>query len=67
MTLTYSNETYLQTNARLVRTGQSRETIVYRLIAVGSIDEAVVESLREKSDTQTGLLLALKNLQKIAA
>lgn len=66
MTLTYSNEMYLQTNARLVRTGQSRETLVYRLIVPGSVDDAVCEALRTKSDTQTGLLHALKNLQKIA-
>ena len=67
MTLTYSNEMYLQTNARLVRTGQSRETLVYRLIVPGSVDDAVCEALRTKSDTQTGLLHALKNLQKIAS
>lgn len=62
-TLTYSNETYIQTNARLVRTGQSNETIVYRLIATGTVDEAVVEALREKDDQQNGLFTALRNLQ----
>lgn len=64
-TLTWSNETYLQTNARLVRTGQSHETTIYRLLATGSIDDAVVESLRTKSDTQSGLLHALKALQSL--
>lgn len=67
MTLTYSNETYVQTNARIIRTGQSFETLVYRILCPGSIDDAVAAALREKSDTQTGLLHALKNLQKIAA
>lgn len=67
MTLTYSNELYVQTNARLVRTGQSFETTIYRIIVPNTIDDAVVSALREKSDTQTGLLKALKNLQKIAA
>lgn len=67
MTLTYSNETYLQTNARLVRTGQSYETIIYRIVVPGSIDDAVAAALRDKSDTQTGLLNALRALQQIAA
>jgi hypothetical protein len=65
MTLTWSNETYLQTNARLVRTGQSNETLVYRLIVSNSVDDAVAEALRMKSDTQSGLLNALKALQKL--
>jgi SNF2 family DNA or RNA helicase len=30
--LTYSHETYVQTNARLIRTGQTAETIIYRII-----------------------------------
>ena len=62
-TLTYSNETYIQTNARLVRMGQSNETIIYRLVATGTIDEAVAEAIREKGDQQQGLFEALKNLQ----
>lgn len=64
-TLPYSNEDYIQTNARLVRTGQSYETIIYRLIAKDTIDEAVAEALRTKDDTQKGLLHALKNLQRM--
>lgn len=63
MTLTWSNESYLQTNARLVRTGQSAETLIYRIICSGTVDEAVAEALRTKSDTQSGLLNALKALQ----
>lgn len=63
MTLTWSNEAYLQTNARLVRTGQSEETLIYRIICSGTVDEAVAEALRTKSDTQSGLLNALKALQ----
>jgi len=66
MSLTYSNETYLQTNARLIRTGQAAETIIYRLIAAGTIDDAVAEALRDKSDTQTGLLHAVHALQRMA-
>jgi len=65
MTLTYSNETYLQTNARLIRTGQASETIVYRIICPGTIDDAVAESLRIKSDTQSGMLNAIHALQRL--
>lgn len=62
-TLTWSHETYIQTCARLVRMGQSNETIIYRLICSNTIDDAVSEALRNKSDTQSGLLNALKALQ----
>jgi len=65
MSLTWSNEAYQQTNARLVRTGQSFETIIYRLIAKDTIDEAVAEALRDKSNIQNGLFNALKALQAL--
>ena len=62
-TLTWSHETYIQTCARLVRMGQSNKTIIYRLICSGTLDDAVAAALRDKSDTQSGLLNALKALQ----
>ena len=61
----WSHEGYVQTNARLIRTGQTQRTIIYRLIASNTIDDAVVEALRDKADTQSGLMHALKNLQKM--
>jgi superfamily II DNA or RNA helicase len=61
--LTYSHETYVQTNARLIRTGQQAETLIYRIIAPGTIDDAVAEALRDKSDTQSGMLHAVRALQ----
>lgn len=64
-TLTWG-EAYQQTNARLVRTGQEKPTTVYRLLVPGTADDAVVEALRNRSDTQTGLMTALKNLQILA-
>ena len=64
-TLTYSNETYIQTNARLVRDGQSEETIIYRIIARGTVDEAVAEAVRIKEEGQSDLFAALKNLQTL--
>jgi len=63
--LTYSHETYVQTNARLIRTGQTAETIIYRIIAPGTIDDAVAEALRDKSDTQTSMLHAVRALQRM--
>ena len=64
-TLGYSNELFQQTNARLIRTGQSSETIVYRIIARDSVDEAVAEALREKDGQQQGLFAALSALQML--
>jgi hypothetical protein len=61
--LTYSQEQYVQTNARLARTGQKHETLVYRIVCQNTIDDAVAEALRQKEDTQGGLLNALKALQ----
>lgn len=63
MTLTHSGGRYKQTNARLVRTGQDRETLIYRLIAPNTIDEAVVECLRNKGEEESGLLAAVRALQ----
>jgi len=63
--LTYSHETYVQTNARLIRTGQTAETIIYRIICPGTIDDAVAEALRDKSETQTGMLHAVRALQRM--
>ena len=63
--LTYSHETYVQTNARLIRTGQTAETIIYRIICPGTIDDAVAEALRDKSDTQSGMLHAVRALQRM--
>jgi len=66
VSLTYSHETYVQTNARLIRTGQAAETIIYRLIAPDSIDEAVAEALRDKADIQHGMLAAVHALQRLS-
>jgi hypothetical protein len=65
MTPTYSSEKDIQTNARIVRTGQTGETKVIRIIAKDTIDEAVLEALRTKGDEQTGLMQSLKGLQRM--
>jgi hypothetical protein len=65
-TLPDSNERYLQANARLARTGQEFETYVWRILATGTVDDAVVERLREKDETQSDFLRTLKFLQRLA-
>lgn len=64
-TPTYSWQDYTQTNARLVRTGQSSETRVYRLLGSGTIDHAVIEAIRAKGENESGLMQAVKNLRRL--
>ncbi|WP_339622262.1 DEAD/DEAH box helicase [uncultured Salinibacterium sp.] len=61
--LTWSRELYDQFNARLARTGQKHETHIHRILAKGTIDEAVAEALRHKGDNQSSLMAAIKMLQ----
>lgn len=67
MTLPYGGGTYIQTNARVIRKGQSAETLIYRILAEDSIDDAVAEILRNKNDEERGLMDALKALQQLRA
>ena len=60
---TYSRELYDQMNARLFRRGQTDPVQVYRLLCNNSIDDAVVETLRNRGEDQQALLAALRNLQ----
>ena len=46
--LPWSWELYVQANARLHRQGQTRPVVVHRLIATGTVDELVSESLVSK-------------------
>ncbi len=63
MSLTFSRENYLQMNARLARRGQQNVTTIYRLLCTDTVDEAVVEALREKETEERGLLSALRILE----
>lgn len=65
MTLPYGGGTYIQTNARVIRKGQSAETTIYRVLAQDSIDDAVAEILRRKNTEERGLMEALKALQQL--
>ena len=62
---TWSRELYDQMNARLFRRGQVNAVRVFRLLCPGTIDDAVVETLRNRGDDQQALLAALKNLQTL--
>lgn len=63
---TWSRELYDQFNARLCRTGQKHETRIIRLTVPGSVDDAVIEALRDRGEGQDGFLAAVKNLQDLA-
>ena len=65
-TLPDSNERYMQSNARIVRMGQGFETHVWRILATGTVDDAVVERLRSKDETQSDFLRTLKFLQRLS-
>lgn len=63
MTLTYSREYYEQMIARLARRGQKNVTKVYRLIAPGTVDDAVAEALANKAENEARLISALQMLE----
>ena len=58
--LTWSLELYEQTNARLYRQGQKDTVIIYHIITKDTIDEAVLDALKNKSMTQQKLIDAVK-------
>ncbi len=49
--------------ARLARRGQKNVTKVYRLIAPGTVDDAVAEALANKAENEARLLAALQMLE----
>lgn len=58
--LPWSLELYEQANARLYRQGQKESVIIHHLVAEGTADERVMESLQGKHDVQQSLMAALK-------
>ena len=62
--LPWSLELYQQANARLYRQGQTKPVIINHLIAVGTVDEDVVRSLKDKDTSQAALMDALKEKRK---
>lgn len=57
----WSRELYDQANARVARKGQTEIPIVYRLVCPGTIDDAIVETLRTRGDEQHEMLTMLSN------
>lgn len=53
-------ELYLQANARLHRQGQTENVRIYHLVAKGTVDEDMMQSLESKEVTQNALIEALK-------
>ncbi len=59
-------EIYQQANKRLHRQGQKFPVIAHHLVVQGGMDEAVVDALHDKGDTQEALMQALKaRIQKM--
>ena len=60
--LTWSLELYQQTNARLWRQGQQDNTVVVQhIITSGTIDDAILDALKNKKITQAALIEAVKS------
>lgn len=58
--LNWSLELFQQANARLHRQGQEHTVFIHYLLAVGTVDEDVMDALRRKDSCQAALLEALK-------
>lgn len=59
--LTWNLELYQQANARLYRQGQAAKTVIIQhLVAQGTIDEEIMETLEGKADAQDGFMHAIK-------
>lgn len=58
--LTFSMELYSQANARLPRPGQTQSVIIHHIVCKDTLDERVMDVLKEKTEVQNGLLKALK-------
>ena len=62
---TWSRELYDQFNARVVRKGQGKQPLLYRIIARDTIDEAVIETLRERGDAQNEMMRVMLNYRRM--
>jgi SNF2 family DNA or RNA helicase len=62
---TWSRENYDQFNARVARKGQDKVPQIYRLICPNTIDEAIIETLRERGDAQHEMMRVMSNYRKL--
>jgi len=58
--LPWSLELYQQFNARLHRQGQTRPVVIHHVLARGTVDDVVFDTLAQKDATQAHLLDAMK-------
>lgn len=58
--LTWSLELYQQTNARLYRQGQEKSVFIHHLVVKDTIEERVMQALKDKDETQASLIEAVK-------
>ena len=58
--LNWSLELYQQANARLYRQGQKETVVIHHIITGGTVDEAVMEALKNKDLGQAALMEAVK-------
>lgn len=63
--LFHSLELFLQLVGRLARQGQKNVVMVYMLTALGTLDEAVAQSLKDKEDAQDKLFAILRRMIKL--
>lgn len=56
--LPWSLEYYIQFNARLHRSGQTESVIIHHILCEGTVDERVLEALREKDADQEAVIRA---------
>ena len=58
--LNWSLELYEQANARLWRQGQKETVVIHHLVVKGTMDEQVMQALRDKAAGQNALLQAVR-------
>lgn len=61
----WSPEIYDQLIGRLARPGQENRVIVQRILCPGTIDDAVVEALRQKESGQRSMMNMLRNFKRL--
>ena len=58
--MTWSLELYQQMNARLYRQGQQSTVVVTHIVTEDTIDEHILQALKQKDKTQAALIAAVK-------
>ena len=58
--LCWSLELYQQMNARLYRQGQQHTVVVTHIVTEDTIDEHILQALKQKDKTQAALISAVK-------